>query len=120
LSDAGHVAERDPEVYGGELALEAFAVAFDEAAGDDDLPACASLLVLERFRDCSFRFPNRGLEKGAGGDDDEVRRARVGCQAVAGLGQRAEDVLGINLVLRTAEEDEASGITNSEFLMTNQ
>jgi hypothetical protein len=87
LRDAGHIGEWDPEVDGGELALQALAVPLDQAAGDNDFLACASLFVLERFRDCGFRFPNRGLEKGAGGDDDEVGRARLSCQAVAGLGQ---------------------------------
>jgi hypothetical protein len=82
--------------------------------------ACASLLELERFFDCGFGFADSGLEKGAGGDDDKVSRARVGCEAVAGFGQRAEDVLGVNLVLGTTEEDNTSGITNDEFLMTNQ
>jgi hypothetical protein len=82
--------------------------------------AWAFLLELERFIDCGFRFADRGLEEGAGGDDNQVGRARISCEAVSGFSQRAEDVLGVNLVLGTAEEDEASGIANDECLMTNQ
>jgi hypothetical protein len=68
---------------------------------------------LERFLDCGFGFADCGLEKGTRGDDNQVRGLRVGGQVVAGLGQRAEDVLGVNLVLGAAEEDEAGGMTNT-------
>lgn len=120
LRDARHLRERDPEVDGRELALQAFAIALDQAAGDNNLLACASLLVLERFLDCGCGFADCGLEKCAGGDDDEVGRTRLSCETVPGLGQRAEYVLRVNLVLGTTEKDNTGGITNGEFLMTNQ
>ena len=78
------------------------------------------MLELERFLNCGFGFADRGLEKGAGGDDDEVGGARLSCEAVAGLGQRAEDVLGVDLVLGTTQEDDTGGIANDESLVTNQ
>jgi hypothetical protein len=78
------------------------------------------LLELERLLDGGLGFVDSGLEKGARGDDDKVGRARVSSEAVPGLCQRAEDVLGVNLVLGTTEEDKAGGITNDEFLMSNQ
>jgi hypothetical protein len=115
-----HVAERNPEVDCGELLFKGRVVALYEAARDYDFLAGASKLVLERFFDCGFGFPDRGLEEGAGGDDDEVGRARVGGEGVSGLGQRAEDMLRVNLVLGTTEEDNTGGITNDEFLMSNQ
>lgn len=115
-----HVGERDPEVDRGELALQALAVALDQAAGDYDPLVYVSLLVLERFLNGGFGFADRGLEKCAGGDDDEVGGARFGCEAVPGLGQRAENVLGINLVLGTTQEDDTGGIPNAQLLITNQ
>jgi hypothetical protein len=46
-----------------------------------------SLLEFERFPDSGLGFANSGLEKGTGGDDDEVGGARVNCEVVPGFGQ---------------------------------
>jgi hypothetical protein len=67
--------------------LQVSAIALDEAAGHDHLLTRVSLLVLERLLDRRFGFADRGLEKGAGGDDDEVGRTRLSCEAVACFGQ---------------------------------
>ena len=49
LRDAWHVAERDPEVDRGEPAFQVFAVALDQAAGDNNLLVRVFPLELERF-----------------------------------------------------------------------
>ena len=84
------------------------------------MSSSASSLEFERFHDCGFGLADSGLEKGTGGNDNEVSRARVSCKAVAGFGQRAEDVLGINLVLGTAEEDKTGGAGSLQVAVCSQ
>ncbi len=89
-----------------DLLLQGVAVAFGEAAGDDQ-PAAGGLLPGGHLQNRVDRLLLGAVDEGAGVHDDDVGAVGVGRDLVAGLFSCAEHDLGIDEVLRAAEGNEA-------------
>jgi hypothetical protein len=84
-------------------------VALGHAAGDDELLAllAGGGLAVAHLVDGFESLVLRGVDEGAGVDDDDVRLGGVGGHGHPGLGQVADHDLGVDQVLGAAKGDEA-------------
>ena len=115
--DVGDLVEADESVDLGELdaafgALddgEGALVALRHAAGDDELLAllAGGGLAVAHLVDGLERLVLRGVDEGAGIDDDHVGLGGVRGHGHAGLGEVADHDLGIDQVLGATQGDEA-------------
>jgi len=99
----------DYGVYFGDVLLNFVAVAFDEAAGDDDAACFAAvlLLVLDHLEDGVDGLLLGGVDEAAGVDDEDFGVLGVGSELAACMVEQAHHDLGVDEVLGAAEGDEA-------------
>ena len=105
--DVFELAGADDGVDLGDVFLDFVAVAFDEAAGDDDLPSAAFGLVRDHLEDGVYGLLLGGVDKGAGVDDDDLGVGGVGGELGAVVVEQAHHDLGVDEVFGAAERDEA-------------
>jgi hypothetical protein len=93
----------------GDVFLDLVAVAFDQAAGDDDALGLAAVLplVLDHLEDGIDGLLLGGVDEGAGVDDDDLGVFGLGSKFASGLVEEAHHDLGVDQVLGAAERDEA-------------
>ena len=89
------------------LVEEILAIAFDEAAGDDQPLQPRPLLQLSHLENRLDRLLLRRLDEAAGVDDHHIGLFPLGRQLVAPLLQLTHHHFTVDKILRTAEADEA-------------
>ena len=105
--DARQVIGADNGIDLGDFLADGVAVAFHQAARDDQLPGASALFVFGHLEDGFHRFLLGGVDETAGVDYQDIGFGGVGRQLVAPGHQLAHHDLTINQVLGTAQTDEA-------------
>src|SRR5262249_25805489 len=101
------VSGADEDVDLGEFVAQLVGVALGEAAGDDEAPARPTGLDARQLEDRVDRLLLGRADEGARVHDQHVRGVGIEDQLVSGARELAEHDLAVDLVLRTAQRDEA-------------
>ena len=103
LSDSGNLVNAHERIHLGKELGEFLAKTLRQAAGNDNpLATVLSLAQLGGFQDGIDAFLLRGIDEGAGIDDDHIRLRGVVGNFGAIFQQRAEHDLGVHQVLCAA------------------
>jgi hypothetical protein len=107
LENGFELAGADDGVDFRDVSPDLVAIALDEAPGDDEFFGAAGGFEASHFEDGVDGFLFRGVNEGAGVDDEDFGVFRAGCEACAGAVEEAHHDLGVDEVFGAAERDEA-------------
>ena len=97
--------DADHRIEAGKLVEEFFFLPLGETAGDDHAARPPGFFQIEHLADDPIRLLARGIDEGAGVDDDEIGPLRLGNELPAVLAQQPEHPLAIDEILRAPQAD---------------